>query len=87
MYKQLLGYCRSTRQGCKLPIKRQFRLDTAPVHAEDYFLERAAKCRRLAEKIANPADPALAALLELATEFESKAAAAKRQSVSARAAS
>jgi hypothetical protein len=57
------------------------------VHAGDYFMERAAKCRRLAEKIVNPADPALAALLELASEFESKAAAAKRASASTRAGS
>jgi len=62
-------------------------LDTADVHADDYFMEKAARCRRLAGKIANPADPALAGLLNLAVEFEAKAASLRREIAPTRAAS
>jgi hypothetical protein len=39
--------------------------------------ERAAKARRMAAAIATPNDPAIAALLELAAEWEEKAAQAE----------
>ena len=41
----------------------------------DYFREKAAQCRRLAAAITNQDDPAVAALLALAVEFEAKAVA------------
>jgi uncharacterized membrane-anchored protein len=57
------------------------------VLADDYFLAKAEQCRRLAEKIVNPADPALAGLLKLAAEFEAKAASVRREFTSTRIAS
>ena len=39
----------------------------------DYFRQKAAQCRRLADGIVNKNDPAVASLLALAVEFEAKA--------------
>ena len=39
-----------------------------------FFIEKAARCRRLAASITVPDDPAIGALLALADEFEAKAA-------------
>jgi hypothetical protein len=39
----------------------------------DYFREKASQCRRLAADIVNQRDPAVAALLAMATEFEDQA--------------
>ena len=41
----------------------------------DYFRQKAAQCRRLADGIVNKNDPAVASLLALAVEFEAKAVA------------
>jgi hypothetical protein len=41
----------------------------------DYFREKAEQCHRLAKAIVNQTDPAVAALLALAVEFEAKAVA------------
>jgi hypothetical protein len=40
----------------------------------EYFIEKAAQCRRLAKGIFLPADPTAGALLALAEEFDAKAA-------------
>ena len=42
------------------------------VETADYFRQKAAQCRRLAEGIINEKDPAVASLLALAVEFEAK---------------
>jgi hypothetical protein len=39
----------------------------------DYFRQKAEQCRRLASGLMNDRDPAVAALLALAVEFEAKA--------------
>jgi hypothetical protein len=49
----------------------------------DYFREKAAQCRRLAATI-NQNDPAAAALLALAVEFEAKAVAMTAEDASAK---
>jgi hypothetical protein len=41
----------------------------------DYFRQKAEQCRRLASGLHNQRDPAVASLLALAVEFESKAVA------------
>jgi len=41
----------------------------------DYFRQKAAQCRRLSAAIISQKDPAVAALLALAVEFEAKAVA------------
>jgi len=41
----------------------------------DYFREKAAHCRRLADGVNNPKDPIIANLLALAVEFEARAVA------------
>ena len=41
----------------------------------DYFRQKAAQCRRLAEGLINQADPAVVSLLALAVEFEARAVA------------
>ena len=41
----------------------------------DYFRQKAAQCRRLAQGIVRQDDPAVASLLALAVEFEAKAVA------------
>jgi hypothetical protein len=50
----------------------------------DYFREKAAQCRRLAAAITNQNDPAVAALLALAVEFEAKAVAMTAEDASAK---
>jgi hypothetical protein len=45
------------------------------VETAEYFRQKAAQCRRLAEGIANQNDPVVASLLALAVEFEAKAVA------------
>jgi hypothetical protein len=42
----------------------------------DDYREKAARCRRLAAAITAPDDPAIAALLEIALEWDAKAARA-----------
>ena len=49
----------------------------------DYFREKAAQCRRLAATV-NQNDPAVAALLALAVEFEAKAVAMTAEDASAK---
>jgi hypothetical protein len=44
----------------------------------DEYREKAARCRRLAAAIAAKDDPAIAALLEIALEWDAKAAKAAR---------
>jgi hypothetical protein len=41
----------------------------------EYFRQKAAQCRRLADGIANQKDPIVASLLALAVEFEARAVA------------
>ena len=41
----------------------------------DYFRQKAAQCRRLAEGVVNQNDPVVANLLALAVEFEARAVA------------
>ena len=41
----------------------------------DYFRQKAEQCRRLASGLVNANDPAVAALLALAVEFEARAVA------------
>jgi len=48
---------------------------TVGVETAEYFRQKAAQCRRLAEGIANQNDPVVASLLALAVEFEAKAVA------------
>jgi hypothetical protein len=50
----------------------------------DYFREKAAQCRRLAAAITHQNDPAVAALLALAVEFEAKAVALTAEDASAK---
>ena len=50
----------------------------------DYFREKAAQCRRLAAAVADQDDPAVAALLALAVEFEAKAVAMTAEDASAK---
>ena len=40
-----------------------------------YFIEKARQCRRLAAAVPNQNDPAVRAVLEMAREFEARAAA------------
>jgi hypothetical protein len=41
----------------------------------DYYRQKAAQCRRLADALINQDDPVVAAMLALAMEFETKAVA------------
>ena len=50
----------------------------------DYFREKAAQCRRLAAAVSDQHDPAVAALLALAVEFEAKAVAMTAEDASAK---
>jgi len=50
----------------------------------DYYRQKAAQCRRLADSIVNQGDPAVAALLALAVEFESKAVALAAETATAK---
>jgi hypothetical protein len=47
----------------------------------DYFREKAAQCRRLADAILDDKDPTRIALLALAVEFETKAVALAAEEV------
>jgi hypothetical protein len=49
-----------------------------------YFLEKAAQCRRLADSITRPDDPAKVALSALAEEFEANAKAIRAREAAAR---
>jgi hypothetical protein len=50
----------------------------------DYFRQKAEQCRRLASGLMNDRDPAVAALLALAVEFEAKAVALTAEEASAK---
>ena len=50
----------------------------------DYFRQKAEQCRRLAEGVVNPHDPAIASLLAMAVEFEAKAVALAAEDASAK---
>jgi hypothetical protein len=44
-------------------------------NSAEYFRQKAAQCRRLANGVVNSNDPVVASLLALAVEFEAKAVA------------
>jgi hypothetical protein len=47
-------------------------------HSAEYFRERAAQCRRLANQVINQNDPVVACLLRFADELEAKAVEVER---------
>lgn len=55
------------------------------MESSTYFREKAAQCRRLAKVILTKNDPAIAALLALADEFDARAAALTAREKAARA--
>jgi hypothetical protein len=59
-------------------LGREHRLENA-----DYFRQKAAQCRRLAESLVNQDDPAVGKLLALAVEFEAKAVALTAEAATA----
>jgi hypothetical protein len=48
---------------------------TADGETAEYYRQKAAQCRRLADGIANQRDPVVTSLLALAVEFEARAVA------------
>lgn len=56
----------------------------AEAETADYFRQKAEQCRRLAAAVVNQKDPAVAALLALAVEFEAKAVALTAEDASAK---
>src|SRR4051812_17712673 len=75
------GY--DTRSAYNNKAKRRLRVACAPASEErehrletaDYYRQKAAQCRRLADALVNQDDPVVAALLVLAVEFEAKSVA------------
>ena len=65
-------------------LRESVRRVVATSEDADYFRDKAAQCRRLAAAITNHNDPAIAALLALAVEFEAKAVAMTAEDASAK---
>src|SRR3954452_13978618 len=67
---------RGTRRHCgPLRQRNSAQQEAGGMETADYFRQKAAQCRRLAEGIVNQNDPVVATLLALAVEFEARAVA------------